>query len=93
MIVSDELYQKICELTNIDYDVFAMDKEKERVMLSSDVIKDMLEDLCIKVDELQEHIEDINEEHKAEIENNYVPRHIDPYEEFGVSRNDFVMGR
>ena len=47
----------------------------------------MIEDLIVEYHRKEEQLEDL----KQDLEDNYVPRRIDPYEEYGVSRNDFFQ--
>ena len=45
----------------------------------------IVEDLLLEIDHLKECIEDMEQD----IENNYDRKEFDPYDEYGVSRNDF----
>lgn len=45
----------------------------------------IVEDLLLEIDHLKECIEDMEQD----IENNYELKNFDPYDEYGVSRNDF----
>jgi hypothetical protein len=46
----------------------------------------MIEDLIREIHNKEEEIEEL----KNDIENNYEPRRPDPYDEFGVSKYDFL---
>ena len=52
-----------------------------------------VEDLLNLIDELVDEVDRLEDKYKDlehEIEEYYTPRRIDPYEEYGVNRNDFI---
>lgn len=75
-MLNEELEEKVGEITGVDY----------TGMLNVEDIENIIKDLITEYNVLKEQIEDI----KQDRDNNYTPKHIDPYEEYGVSRNDFI---
>lgn len=71
--------EEISEVTGVDYEL-----EGNLLPVNSLIyaLKDMLFEYHKKVEEVEELHQDI--------EDNYEPRKIDPYEEYGISRNDFI---
>lgn len=56
------------------------------------ILKDYFGDTSIDVQDLIDGFIEVLEENndlKKQIEENYEPKHIDPYEEYGISENDF----
>ena len=80
-----ETLKKASDITLVDYDIKWFDAENYEGYIDSEGLLSMIEDLIVEYNHKQEEIEDI----KQDIEDNYTPRRIDPYEEYGVSRNDF----
>lgn len=83
MKIDKELYKRISNETGVDYsgiivteDVFYIEEE---------TIVDMIKDLLCEIGNKEETIEDL----ENDIRNNYEPKNIDPYEEYGVSEKDF----
>lgn len=88
MIVTPDNYEtlkKASEITLVDYDIKWYDAENFEGQIDSDGLLSMIEDLIVEYHRKEEQLEDL----KQDLEDNYVPRRIDPYEEYGVSRNDF----
>lgn len=86
MKIDKELYEKISEITGVDYEAnYYKDPDIEYVLVFTDAVVNMLEDLLSEYHHKEEELEDLEQD----IEDNYQPRKIDPYEEYGVSRNDF----
>lgn len=73
-----EKIKEISEITGVDY-------ELKGNLVPVDSLIYALKDMLYEYHNKQEEIDDL----KQEIEDNYEPRKIDPYEEYGVSRNDF----
>ena len=73
-----EKIKEISEVTGVDY-------ELKGNLVPVDSLIYALKDMLYEYHNKQEEIDDL----KQEIEDNYQPRKIDPYEEYGVSRNDF----
>jgi hypothetical protein len=73
-----EKIKEISEVTGVDY-------ELKGNLVPVDSLIYALKDMLYEYHNKQEEIDDL----KQEIEDNYEPRKIDPYEEYGVSRNDF----
>ena len=78
--------KKASDITLVDYDIKWFDAEKVDGYIDSESLLEMIEDLIREIHNKEEEIEDL----KNDIENNYEPRRPDPYEEFGVSRYDFL---
>lgn len=85
MQINKELFQKICDITNIEYDFYFRTEEDELIFVPSESIDSMLEDLVCEIDSLNERYED----YKKEVEENYELKKIDPYLEYGISESDF----
>jgi len=73
-----ELMNKVAEITMVDYEMW-----KEFIPIDS--LEIALKDLLCEYNKKIEELEDL----KQEMEDNYEPRKIDPYDEFGVSERDF----
>lgn len=73
-----EKIKEISEVTGVDY-------ELKGNLVPVDSLIYALKDMLYEYHNKQEEIDDL----KQEIEDNYEPRRIDPYEEYGVSRKDF----
>lgn len=73
-----EKLNKISDITGVDY-------ELKNNLVPVDSLIYALKDMLYEYHNKQEEIDDL----KQEIEDNYEPRKIDPYEEYGVSRKDF----
>lgn len=73
-----EKLNKIADITGVDYEL-----KNNLVPVDSLIyaLKDMLYEYHKKEDELADL--------KQDLEDNYEPKKIDPYEEYGVSRYDF----
>ena len=80
-----ETLKKASDITLVDYDIKWFDAENYEGYIDSEGLLSMIEDLIVEYNHKQEELEDI----KQDIEDNYTPRRIDPYEEYGVSKNDF----
>ena len=80
-----EILKNASDITLVDYDIKWFDAENFAGQIDSDGLLSMIEDLIVEYHRKEEQLEDL----KQDLEDNYVPRRIDPYEEYGVSRNDF----
>lgn len=85
MYLELETYLRVQEETFTEYNNLAVDKEKEKVLVDSDTIEAMLEDLITELGVMKEKYQDLQED----LENNYEPKKVDYYEEYGLSRSDF----
>jgi len=85
MYLELETYLRVQEETFTEYNNLAVDKEKEKVLVDSDTIEAMLEDLITELGVMKEKYQDL----KEDLENNYEPKKVDYYEEYGLSRSDF----
>lgn len=74
-----EKIKKISDITGTDYEL------KGNLVPVDSLIYALL-DMLTEYTNKQEEIEDL----KQDIEDNYEPKKIDPYEECGISRNDFI---
>ena len=74
-----EKIKKISDITGTDYEL------KGNLVPVDSLIYALL-DMLTEYTNKQEEIEDL----KQDIEDNYEPKKIDPYEEYGISRNDFI---
>ena len=73
-----EKIKEISEVTGVDY-------ELKGNLVPVDSLIYALKDMLYEYHNKEEELEDLHQD----IEDNYVLRRIDPYEEYGVSRNDF----
>lgn len=80
-----DILKKASDITLVDYDIKWFDAENSDGYIDSDGLLSMIEDLILEYNHKEEELEDL----KQDLEDNYVPRRIDPYEEYGVSRKDF----
>lgn len=80
-----DILKKASDITLVDYDIKWFDAENSDGYIDSDGLLSMIEDLILEYNHKEEELEDL----KQDLEDNYQPRKIDPYEEYGVSRNDF----
>lgn len=74
-----EKIKKISDITGTDYEL------KGNLVPVDSLIYALL-DMLTEYTNKQEEIEDL----KQDIEDNYEPKKIDPYEEYGISMNDFI---
>lgn len=74
-----EKIKKISDITGTDYEL------KGNLVPVDSLIYALL-DMLTEYTNKQEEIEDL----KQDIEDNYEPKKIDPYEEYGISINDFI---
>lgn len=79
------ILKKASDITLVDYEIKWFDAEKFDGYIDSEGLLSMVEDLIVEYHHKEEELEDL----KQDIEDNYEPRKIDPYEEYGVSRYDF----
>lgn len=85
MNIYKDVYKKIEELTKTDYNgQYSKDSDDEYVLVFSDEIEGMLENLLSLIDNLQEEIKDIEEDR----DENYKP--IPVSEQVGISDKDFI---
>lgn len=71
--------EKISEVTGVDY-------ELKGNLVPVDSLIYALKDMLYEYHSLQEKLKDLEQD----IEDNYEPKKIDPYDFYGVSRNDFI---
>lgn len=71
--------EEISEVTGVDY-------ELEGNLVPVDSLIYALKDMLFEYHNKEEELEELHQD----IEDNYEPRKIDPYEEYGISRNDFI---
>lgn len=81
MKISKELYMRISNLTNTDYEGIVL--SDDLFYVDPEVIESMFQDMFCEIDSLEEKIEDMEQD----IRDNYKP--ISPYEMYGVSERDF----
>lgn len=62
------------------------DYEIKNGRISTDYLFEAIQQLLWKIEDLEEEIETMQED----ILENYELKHVDPYEEIGISRNDFI---
>ena len=67
MIIDEELFTKIKQITGYEYDFYQVNNEEDDVMIRDERIIEMLEDLVIEVDRRDEELEDL----KEDMEQNY----------------------
>lgn len=85
MNIYRDTFEKISEITKTDYKVIYLeDADGEYVMAFDDSVNSMLEDLLIKIDSLNQEIENL----KKDIEDNYKP--ISIASQVNISDKDFV---
>jgi len=75
-----ETLTKVTEITGVDYDGLEWHQD-----ITIESLINALDDMIFEYHNKEDEIRDL----KQEIDNNYEPRKIDPYEEYGVSRKDF----
>lgn len=75
-----ETLSKVSDITGVDYD----GKEFHEDITVDSLIR-ALKDMVYEYHNLEEDLEKL----KQDMEDNYEPKKIDPYDEFGVSRKDF----
>ena len=86
MKIEKELYEKVSKITMTNYKpLYDKDPDKEYVIVFEDGVNGMIDDLLLEIDRLKEKYDDL----KDDLEDNYVPRFKDKYEEYGVSERDF----
>lgn len=85
MYLDLETYLRVEDETFTKYNNLAVDKEKERVLVDSDTINAMLEDLITELGVMKEKYQDLQDD----LNNNYEKKEVDYYEEYGLNRNDF----
>lgn len=89
MKIDDSNYltiKSVSDITLVDYEIKWYDAENNEGYIEEDSILAMLDDLMTEVHKKEEELEDL----KQDLEDNYEPKKIDPYEEYGVSRYDFL---
>lgn len=86
MKIDKELYEKVSKKTMTNYKpLYDKDPDIDYVIVFEDGVNGMLDDLLYEIEYLEEKYEDL----KNDLEDNYVPRYKDKYEEYGVSKKDF----
>lgn len=77
--MEEEKIKEIEEITMTDY-------EAKLGYIQSDNLVSMIDDLLYELHNLQDKLKDL----QNEMENNYELKDYDAYEEFGVSKEDFI---
>ena len=77
------LYNRICEITNEDYEAGKSDDEEYAILYRD--IDTIIYDLVYQYDLLEERHNDLLEDLKE----NYELKKFNPYEEYGISESDF----
>lgn len=85
MIIEQELYEQISNLTETDYEGW-LNKDREEFFITTEKTLNMLRDLVWEVEHWKEQYEDL----KEDVESNYEHKKIDPYDYYGISRNAFI---
>lgn len=70
--------EKIADITGVDY-------ELKGNLVPVDSLIYALKDMLFEYRKKEEEVEDLHQD----IEDNYEPKRIDPYDYYGVSRSDF----
>lgn len=71
--------KEIEDITGVDYEITGR-------FIPVDNVVAALFDLLCEYNHKVEELEDL----KSDLNDNYTPKHVDPYEECGVSINDFI---
>lgn len=79
------LFERVSKVTGTDYDIKWFDAEDIDGYIHEDNVLAMIEDLLYELDSAKEIIEDM----KRDVEENYQPIPFNPYEEYGISEDDF----
>lgn len=80
-----ETIKKAESITLGDYDIYWKDAENIDGYILPENMFVMIQDLICEVESLQELIQDM----KEDIAENYERKPFDPYEEYGISEKDF----
>lgn len=75
MIIDFDLYNSITDITEMDYEPYSVNNEKDKVFLTDEKIKDIFQDLTCAVDVYIEKYTDL----KNNVIDNYVPRKMSDY--------------
>lgn len=75
----EDKYKQVKDITNTDYDM-------KNSLIEIDALKSIIEDLLVEYDILKEKFDD----YKNEVENSYELKQVDPYDFYGVSKEDFA---
>ncbi len=78
-----KLYEKICEITDVDYEM-AKSNDGNYVLAYHD-LDSLIKDLVCAYDVLKEELEDL----KQDVKENYEPKKFDPWKEYALNPNDF----
>ena len=77
-------------MENVMIDIRNESNQLKRIFEGNDLVS--IEDLLNTIEELDDKVKELEIE-KKELENyyeeNYKPKHYDPYNEYGVSKSDF----
>lgn len=84
MKIDISLYDRVSELTNTEYKGIFAKEPDEPVLVFSDDIESMLENLILEIDRLNEKIED----REKDIEENYERKSV--ASQVGVTDKDFI---
>lgn len=77
--IDEETLKQVIEITEIDYGITGN-------IVEPDTVEAMLDDLISEYKSKELKLKELEQE----IENNYELKVIDPYEEYGLSRKDFI---
>lgn len=77
--------QKVMDITDTDYEITWRDAENIKGYIDQSEIVDMLNDLLKVIERLNVKYEEFEED----VRENYQPKPFDPWEEYGISPNEF----
>lgn len=86
MKINKELYQRISELTGVDYEGIVVNEDE--FYIEEENIKIMFKDLLWERDRTEERLKD-ELEHEIQYRKDNC-RELSPYEMYGVSERDFI---
>lgn len=73
-----EIFNRISNITDVDYEI-------KNNMIEVDTLIYALKDMLYEYHKVEEERDDL----EKDINDNYEPKHFDPYDYYGVSRHDF----
>ena len=85
MIIDEELYEQISNITEVDYEGW-LNKDREEYFVTEKNTECMIRDLIAEVEHWKEQYQDL----KQDVQENYKQKEYDPYDYYGVSREDFI---
>lgn len=84
MNIDLDLFIDVQGITCTSYDNLAVLEDKEQVLITSDTVENMLEDLICEIERLHEQIEDMEQD----IKENY--KRVPAAEQVGIRNSDFI---